>query len=202
MPYDPIEQEIVNALTRFHPIALVNGIHSDPDWNKAVKAILGTIGNQNGYMSYFNDGRGRPYAQIQQVVQEVFGVKVQIPPVPVPKPSNEWLYDLLWWDQGDGNIIDARQFHIVDIPLVAEIEWGNANAITDDFQKLLLARSKYRVMIFQSSNKTLDWCTNLIQNFITKHIQNFRPTKSEDRYLFGAYVNNEHGFHFKSYVAP
>ena len=26
MPYDPIEQEIVNALTRFHPIALVNGI--------------------------------------------------------------------------------------------------------------------------------------------------------------------------------
>ncbi len=203
MPYDLIEQEIVNALTRFHPIAVLpkpNGIHTDPDWNKAVKAILGTIGNEKGYISYFHDGKGRPYAQIQQVVQGVFGER-KISPVPVPKPSNEWLYDLLWWDQGEGNIIDAGQFHIVDIPLVAEIEWGNANAITDDFQKLLLARSKYRVMIFQSSNETLDWCTNLIQNLI-KHIQNFRSTISGDRYLFCAYVNNEHGFHFKSYVAP
>ena len=199
---NPTEQEIVDALNRFHPIALANNIHSNPDWNKAVKAILGTIGNQNGYISYFHDGKGRPYAQIQQVVQGVFGAGMQISPVPVPKPSNEWLYDLLWWDQGNGNIIDAGQFHIVDIPLVAEIEWGNANAITDDFQKLLLARSKYRVMIFQSSNNTLDWCTNLIQNLITKHIQKFRPTISGDRYLFCAYVNNEHGFYFKSYVAP
>lgn len=191
MLYDPIEQEIVNALTRFHPIALAeaNKIHTDPDWNKAVKAILGTIGNQNRYISYFNDGRGRPYAEIQKVVQEVFGAGVQI-----ANTMNEWLYDLLWWDQGQG--------HVIDIPLVAEIEWGNANQIRDDFQKLLLARSKYRVVVFQSFNETLDWCKTLIQELITEHIRKFKPTISGDRYLFCAYVNNQYGFHFESYVVP
>ncbi len=205
MPYDPIEQDIVNALTRFHPIAVLakpNGIHTDSDWNKAVKAIIGTIGNQNGYISYFNDGRGRPYPQIQQVVQGVFGVGVQIANPTIANPTNEWLYDLLWWDQGNGSIIDTGQFHIVDIPLVAEIEWGNRNAIMEDFQNLLLARSKYRVMIFQSSNDKLDWCTKLIQELITEHIQKFKPTIFGDRYLFCAYVNNTHGFYFQSYVAP
>ena len=194
---DSTEQAIFNALTRFHPIALVNNIHSNPDWNKAVKAILGTIGNQNGYISYFNDGTGRPYAEIQQVVREVFGVEVQI-----ANPKNEWLYDLVWWDQGNGNIIDTRQYRVVDIPLVAEIEWGNGNAIKEDFHKLLLARSKYRIMVFQSYDKTLVWCKTLVEWLIKEQIQKFKLTRSEDRYLFCAYVNNEHGFYFQSYVAP
>jgi hypothetical protein len=37
--------------------------------------------------------------------------------------------------------------------LVAESEWGGEKAIQDDFQKLLVARSKYRVMVFQGKSE-------------------------------------------------
>jgi hypothetical protein len=58
----------------------------------------------------------------------------------------EWLYDVVWWksdSEGD----------MTDVPLVAESEWGGEKAIQDDFQKLLVARSKYRVMVFQGKSE-------------------------------------------------
>ena len=59
--------------------------------------------------------------------------------------GSEWLYDVVWY-QAD------KSDHFVDIFLVAESEWEGENAIKVDFEKLLVARTKYRVMIFQAGS--------------------------------------------------
>lgn len=57
--------------------------------------------------------------------------------------GKEWLYDVVWY-QSD------KSGHVTDVPLVAESEWGSENAIKEDFEKLLVARSRYRIMVFQA----------------------------------------------------
>ena len=42
----------------------------------------------------------------------------------------EWLYDVVWLKATDN-------FTVCDVPLVAEIEWGNEGDIWDDFQSSL-----------------------------------------------------------------
>ena len=37
---------------------------------------------------------------------------------------------------------------LISVPMVAECEWKDFNAIVYDFQKLLLARSAVRVMVY------------------------------------------------------
>ena len=61
----------------------------------------------------------------------------------------EWLYDVLWWHEND-------QGYAIDIPLVAESEWGGPGKFQDDFQKLLLARSKYKVIVLPIENYTFN----------------------------------------------
>ena len=179
--YDPIEQAIINALLNFYPIAIKNN-YSDPNWTKGVKAIFGGIGNQRGYKTYFSDGAGRPFNQIQQDIsnQALGGAHV-------PNIFGEWLYDILWWEQNQSG-------YVTDIPLVCELEWGNINAVKDDFQKLLLARSKYRIMIFQCGR-------NIIQCFKAQ-IQQFNLTQNGDQYLFCSWEGNNKGFYFELYVHP
>ena len=47
----------------------------------------------------------------------------------------EWLYDVTWLKY-DCN------YRVIDVPLVAECEWGRLENIYDDFDKLLLARAR------------------------------------------------------------
>ena len=60
--------------------------------------------------------------------------------------QGEWLYDVVWYQSDHAN-------HLSDVPLVAESEWGRGGAVKDDFEKLLVARSKYRVMVFQADSE-------------------------------------------------
>ena len=60
--------------------------------------------------------------------------------------QGEWLYDVVWYQSDHAN-------HMTDVPLVAESEWGRGSAVKDDFEKLLVARSKYRVMVFQADSE-------------------------------------------------
>ncbi len=57
--------------------------------------------------------------------------------------GSEWLYDVVWYQ------LDQSK-HMTDVPLVAESEWGQGDAAKADFEKLLVARAKYRVMVFES----------------------------------------------------
>jgi hypothetical protein len=58
----------------------------------------------------------------------------------------EWLYDLVWYNE-------KRDGAIEDIFLVMESEWTiSFNDIRYDFEKLILARSPIRLMIFQAKD--------------------------------------------------
>jgi len=55
-----------------------------------------------------------------------------------------WLFDLVWYEN------DAEE-HLKAVPLVLESEWHrNYTRIKYDFEKLLIAKSKYKIMIFQA----------------------------------------------------
>lgn len=53
----------------------------------------------------------------------------------------EKLYDASWWKLDDCG-------RIISFPMVAKSEWGPLREIQYDFQKLLLARAKVRVMVY------------------------------------------------------
>ena len=103
----------------------------------------------------------------------------------------EWLYDVVWYEVDEhGNMRD--------VPLVAECEWGGPRAIKVDFEKLLVARARYRVMIFQTSTDAESQRSiNLLKGCIT----NCKLSRAGDRYLFLVWVR-DHWATSESYVVP
>ena len=94
--------------------------------------------------------------------------------------GKEWLYDVVWY-QSDG------AGHMTDVPLVAESEWGGEIAIKDDFQKLLVSRSKYRVMVFQAGSEE---AVRILFEKMRLWIAKFHPTVVGDRYLLAAWAKH------------
>ena len=182
MPYDPIEQEIINALTNFPLIANGKYRYNNTNWTNGIKAIFSVLGHTRNYQSYSGFYTNGQYTsdQVREHIQEMLGV-------PVPNYLSEWLYDILWWDQ------QSPQGYVNDIPLVVESEWGDAQAVKEDFHRLLLARSKYRIMIFECGRDIIQW--------FKAQIQQFKLTQSGDRYLFCSYEVDRR-FHFELYVHP
>jgi hypothetical protein len=94
--------------------------------------------------------------------------------------GKEWLYDVVWYQ------LD-RAGHMTDVPLVAESEWGGENAIKEDFEKLLVARSKYRVMVFQADSE--DAVRNLFRK-MRIWVSKFHCTRPGDRFLLVGWARN------------
>lgn len=174
MPYDRIEQNIIDALNKLPPITR-NYNFSDGEWTIAIQAIFSRLGHQENCKVAANKKNvGRGFEQIRQLVAG-----------DTPE-HNEWLYDILWWHQ-------KHQSYMLDVPLVLESEWGDHVAYEYDFQKLLLARSKYKVMIFECGNHVIEWSK--------EQIRHFSGTKG-DRYLFCSWLGHRRGFYFEPFVAP
>ena len=94
--------------------------------------------------------------------------------------GQEWLYDVVWFKSDNSG-------YMTDVPLVAESEWAGESAIKFDFDKLLVSRSKYRVMIFQGDSE--DHVLNLIEK-MNLWILNFHNTADDDRYLFAGWAKD------------
>lgn len=85
--------------------------------------------------------------------------------------NGEWLFDLIWWK-------DTAPRELV---LAMESEWGlSEDEIWKDFEKLLIARAKYRVFICQQ--KTPDDIKNLFEE-MSREAQKFGSKQVSDRYL-------------------
>ena len=93
--------------------------------------------------------------------------------------GKEWLYDVVWY-QAD------KAGHMTDVPLVAESEWGGTISVKEDFEKLLVSRSKYRVMVFQTMDKKVELLIKDMKLWIFK----FLPTATGDKYLFAGWDVN------------
>jgi len=103
----------------------------------------------------------------------------------------EWLYDVVWWKYDDKS-------YMTDVPLVAECEWGNENQIKWDFEKLLVSRSRYRLMVFQGGSEEL---VRRLFDKMRQWIENFHATTAGDRYLFaGLSVSPKNQFFFDLHV--
>jgi hypothetical protein len=93
--------------------------------------------------------------------------------------TGEWLFDLIW-AYGEG-----EPWFFVEMPLVLECEWSPYDEdIWWDFEKLLVARTKYRIFIF--NKRTDDKIYDLLQQF-KEAILKFRNTQKGDRYFFAGY---------------
>lgn len=121
--------------------------------------------------------------------QEEFGYKAWATVVPDNYcEGNEFLYDASWHETDN---CDQK----ISFPLVAECEWGNSEAVDYDFKKLLLARSKVRVMVYwiaQKENQE-ETCDRL-----RKYVGTFNGTEGDTYLLVGQfYVNTEDMFRFQ-----
>lgn len=110
----------------------------------------------------------------------------------------EWLYDLVWYRGSTGNL--------TEVALAVEIEWATrANSpkerldkILYDFEKLLVARTKYKVIIFQGISHFNLQTFNTLKN----SIKSYGQTGSGDRYLFAGWSFDNQIFHFDHLVIP
>ena len=94
---------------------------------------------------------------------------------------SEFLYDVTWLKTTDGTA-DGR---LTQVPLVAEVEWGDKGDVWYDFQKLLVARAGVRVMIFDDRE-------GLLLAELQDHIRHYAC--GGDRYLLARYIALEDGF--------
>lgn len=88
-----------------------------------------------------------------------------------------WLYDLIWY-QTDANGL------LTSMPLALESEWHKKyERIKYDFEKLLVCRAKYKIMVFQATGET-------IQDYITKMeagIKAFEGSATGETYLLACF---------------
>ena len=144
-------------------------------WTKEILTTLCKLGKKLGY---------KPWAvgQHPNRVPDEYG------------NGYEKLYDASWWELDDSN-------QLISVPMVAESEWGDLEKIEEDFQKLLFARAKVRVMVYYAKGLQRARC-NWDQKYkdrLCELVGAFNG-KQKDTYLLVAYFDDdERGFKFKFY---
>jgi hypothetical protein len=96
----------------------------------------------------------------------------------------EWLYDLVWYrEDAEGNL--------AEVYLVLESEWEEAHAaITYDFQKLLLAKSPLKLMVFETN----DLHISKLLDRMERGIRAFKTQSADENYIIAAFNNSTHTF--------
>lgn len=100
----------------------------------------------------------------------------------------EWLYDVTWLEYNDAG-------RVVSAPLVAECEWGNLERITEDFDKLLLARASVRLMICEGNRKRGSNRSKKITEELGRRIRGFTAVRDKDSWLLAIYEDNRDDVH-------
>ena len=89
----------------------------------------------------------------------------------------------------DGLLIDAH--------LVAECEWGDFEAIVEDFEKLLLARAGVCLMIFDGNYKP---GSKGIAERLAGRVREFNGSRAEDAWLLAAWEKRNDGWWFRYFT--
>jgi hypothetical protein len=104
--------------------------------------------------------------------------------------DKEWLYDLVWYENNDNS-------ELLDVPLVLETEWDQDFAgIKYDFEKLLLSKARYKVMVFEGDSTTIPEALARLSAMVA----HCRLTASGERYLFFAWNNSENRFEIEHII--
>ena len=107
------------------------------------------------------------------------------------RDGGEWLYDVTWleYEKSDRGLVDA--------PLIAECEWGNFEAIVDDFEKLLLAREGVRLMVFGGNKKP---GSKEIAERLAERVREFNGSRAEDAWLLAAWERSDDDWWFRYFT--
>lgn len=125
------------------------------------------------------NGKGMTDAQWTKGIKEIvgcigieYGYKICAAGV-ADKFDPEWLYDLLWY-RGENGKLD-------ETPLIMESEWKTSlSDIIYDFEKLLVGKSRYKLMIYQAKNSIE---IKNINNVLVDEIHNYKYAFPGERYL-------------------
>ncbi len=146
------------------------GSHSDEVWTKAIKVGLTDLGKKQEFAVCASGVNDKAH-------------------------WGEFVYDLCWLQYMDYYPTRAGyepRDYLLRVPLAMESEWGNKGLISDDFEKILMARADLRVMIFQDGKHSVDDITTHLRTYIRR----FRPRRVADRCLFCGYINARNKFQF------
>lgn len=155
-----------------------------PQRTALIKSTLANLGNKKlkgkpPYSTYVNG--------VTNLLGQEDGVK---------NNHSEWLYDLHWYT-------DTNEPYLPQCShLVVECEWNpkrkgerkvSYNGIKYDFQKLLVANSDLRLMIFIIKNDTdiLE-----LDRYFDKAIDNYANLNLGSKFLFIAFDQRINGFHY------
>jgi hypothetical protein len=111
--------------------------------------------------------------------------------------NREWLYDLVWYTEGDSYC--PKEFR-----LIVESEWqkrrkedkndDKLSGIKYDFQKLLLANTGLKVMIFPTIGS--DQELKELSEYFDQAINTYK-SRGKGHFLFIAFCNKEKSFYYK-----
>ena len=93
-----------------------------------------------------------------------------------------WFYDLTWLKYNDAG-------RVVAVPFVAECEWGRPEGINDDFDRLLLARARVRLTIYEGSRKCGSNRAKQVTE-LARRIRELTDSRAEDAWLQAIYEDN------------
>jgi len=98
-----------------------------------------------------------------------------------------WLYDLIWYENDEKGQLKS-------LPLILESEWNrNYAGIKYDFEKLLIARAKYKIMIFQAKGKKLPLFFEQMQSAI----EAFHMASEDESYLLVCFDEDSWAFRLR-----
>ena len=109
-----------------------------------------------------------------------------------PGCDPEWLYDMVWFRNDSSH-------YLREIGLVLESEWQkDPEAISYDFEKLLIAKSPIKVMVFQ------DFKANSVPqlwSLLERGIRTFKTEPVNEKYILAGFQNDEYEFAVKTIPA-
>jgi hypothetical protein len=95
---------------------------------------------------------------------------------------SEWLFDLTWLKKDRNGFSSA-------LPLILESKWGDPGEVSDDFQKLMVARARHRVIVFDQGRG------ERMMDGLLEEVRHFEGSTPGDRYLFAGWSPNYFSFH-------
>ena len=171
----PGKFEIMRAVREALDNLEIDDPKGDTEWTKAVKTKLCEIGR-------------------------IFGCKVGAGGVDNPG-YGEWLYDVTWLEyERDYDGLKWPATALIEVHLVAECEWHrdkNFEEIVYDFEKLLLARTGFRLMIFTGSNQAK---SEEIAELLARKVREFKGSRAEDAWLLAAWEGSNDDWSFRYFT--
>ncbi|MGD0958870.1 MAG: hypothetical protein ABSB19_03595 [Methylomonas sp.] len=103
--------------------------------------------------------------------------------------ENEWLYDLIWYRN------DHDNKHLAEVYLVLESEWGSPHDVKYDFEKLLLAKATFKIMVFDAYDRHIEGVFGLLE----ENIRIFQKHATDETYIFAGYNANTKAFDVRKF---